>query len=299
MKQQNRKQEKRGKSDCKKRWSREIVLEWILCCMRLVFVGWIVYTLFGGIDLNHYFYLWFGVVYLILSLYTIKKKNKSIHSEKIVVRKASASSLTPSFFFADMLTITSESVIESEYNVISECSINNQTSEHLEISIASRNLMKDYIMWLQQNLKNSKKRDEIISKLSRRINVCKDAIKYEREAMTAESGSKQSDFVFTKQNVFSDLLLTSMLLPVVMEAIKSNEVSNLSCVWIENQSFRCFSTAFVVVLFYKVVKYYQNKRSMLRDNHRIALYYKSDFLLSIFEQSLYEYCELNNHKSEQ
>lgn len=96
-------------------------------------------------------------------------------------------------------------------------------------------------------------------------------------------GQDSAKFVLNRQNKFTDVVLISIGVPLLMEVLREN-INSIGDVWdVLSGNMFVLTSAFVMVLAYRIMKYEKNKLSMIRTNTRLALYHKMEILLDVFE----------------
>ena len=121
------------------------------------------------------------------------------------------------------------------------------------------------------------------------IVLLKNIIAEERDSFIVTNGSSAESFILNRQNKFTDILLTGIGVPILIEVIKSNIASMADIWYVLWGDLRILTCIFLAVLAYRIMKYYKNKLSIIRSSTRIVLYQKVGLLVDIFEHALDDY----------
>lgn len=127
-----------------------------------------------------------------------------------------------------------------------------------------------------------------IFRLKNKIELCHKTIEKEKEAFISDNGEPTVSFIFNTQNYFTDILLTGFSIPILLETLKweVNKIEDFILA-LKEKPIMCFIAGFfLITLFYRILKYFKNKRSMLRGKNQTVLYYKAELLLCSFECAL-------------
>lgn len=215
-----------------------------------------------------------------------------------VSRKAHPSSLYPSIFFDEVFSLCEEKdwqIIEKLQKEIAAIQLirtpQNHKSNISSISESVRQIEQKYEECLQNyltNPMNSEAQNIAIIRLRNKIELCHKTIEKEKEAFLSDKGENTVSFNFNRQNQFTDIFLTGISIPILLEALKweVNEIEDFILA-LKEKPIMCFITgAFLITLFYRILKYLKNKRSMLRGMNQTILYDKAELMLCSFECAL-------------
>ena len=200
-----------------------------------------------------------------------RKVDIDIKREVLTTQKANPKSLYPSEFFG----ILSDDVIVMERRVVSELSVL-QVDNNTSISESAVKLVELY--------ENAIK-DRDYLELKSQIRLCRNLISIEKENYVTDNGPNSIDFIMNRQNVLTNYILTGLIIPILLSAINieaSSVKEFILDIW--NKPFLIVVICiFLIVLSYRLFKYYKNKRSMLRSQRQILLYNKAEIMLNAFE----------------
>lgn len=221
----------------------------------------------------------------------------SVYTTK-VSRKAGPSSLYPSMFFDEVFSSCEENdrlIIEKLQKEIEALqpilNLTKQKNNISSISESIRRIEQKYEECLKTYLTNPvnlKAQNNVIIQLKSKIELCHKAIEKEKEAFVSDNGESTVSFNFNTQNQFTDILLTGISIPILLETLKweVNKIEDFLPA-LEEKPIMCFITgAFLITFFYRVLKYTKNKRSMLRSMRQTVLYDKAELMLYAFECAL-------------
>lgn len=236
-----------------------------------------------------------GIVQLtfILFLITLIKLQIDIFNTE-VSRTAHPSSLYPSIFFDEVFSSCEEKdwkIIEKLQNEIlalqSRRTPQNSNGNISAISEATRQIEQKYEECLKNYLKNTSNL-KMIFQLKNKIELCHKTIEKEKSAFLSNNGETAVSFIFNTQNYFTDIFLTGFSIPILLETLKweVNGVEDFMLA-LEEKPIMCIITGFfLITLFYRILKYFKNKRSMLRSMNQTVLYDKVELMLYSFECAL-------------
>lgn len=221
----------------------------------------------------------FYIFYAIKSAYEIRKKVKTSF-------KAVPESLFPSAFFRGFFTDDQvESMCEKEDGIAATTTISQNACSNIAENIIS--LEKTYSEALRHCAKNQ------LGQMSKLTDVCKKAIQSERDSFLTDNGDTATNFIFDRQNKFTDYLMTSILIPIIIELINVGMMS-WDDIWLNlcSNFFFIIATCTLFVIFsYRLHKYYRNKKSLLTSQEQIILYNKGEIMLCCFETALKKFQE--------
>lgn len=130
-----------------------------------------------------------------------------------------------------------------------------------------------------------------IKKIQNRIALCHKAIICEKESFLTDNGDKTTDFIFNRQNDFTNLMLTGVTIPMLIGAVDlgASSIEELTRSFLTNPVLLgCFSIILILGS-YRLYKYSRNKRSMLRSMGNSIKYTKAELILCIFENAVENY----------
>lgn len=221
----------------------------------------------------------------------------SVHNTE-VSRKADPVSLYPSVFFDEIFSLCDKKdrlIIENLQKDIEALQpvrpLKNQKYNIFSISESIKRIEQKYEECLKNYLTNPmnlKTQKTVMIRLKSKLELCHKAIEKEKEAFVSDNGQNTVSFNFNTQNQFTDILLTGISIPILLETLKW-EVNNIEdfLLTLEEKPIMCLITgAFLITLFYRVLKYTINKRSMLKGMRQTVLYDKAELMLYSFECAL-------------
>lgn len=138
------------------------------------------------------------------------------------------------------------------------------------------------------DFQDSEERKIIIERLKHKIELGYKTIEKEKEAFISDSGENTISFNFNRQNYFTDILLTGIMIPILLETLNWNaeELNDFMGTIAEKPIMGLLINIFLVIFLYRIMKYTKNKRSMLRGMKQTVLYIKAELMLSAFECAL-------------
>ncbi len=213
-------------------------------------------------------------------------------------RKAHPASLYPNFFFEEIFSLCEEAdraeveKLQKEIEAVSLIRNPDEVEIHVRsISKSTINIGKKYEECLQNYLnifQTPKERTIAIMRVKNKIELGYKAITEEKSAFLSDNGSDTISFIFNAQNRFTDIFLTGIAIPMLLEVLKW-EISGIEdfIAIIDQKPVMCLMMyAFLIVFLYRVQKYFSNKRSMLRGMKQTTLYNKAELMLCAFECAL-------------
>ncbi len=200
-----------------------------------------------------------------------------IKKERNTVLKAHPTSLYPSIFFG----LSSENALGIELRVSAQTFPNEDRK--LKAKGVTKIAIADSLKELTEAYRDSiQKENKDYKKL---VLLLKKTIESEKATFLVDNGREMGNFAMERQNKLTDYLLTSILIPLIINFINVNPTS-LSDILMNirnNSVIQVAVYAFVIVFSYRVWKYFRNKRSMLRCNGMVMHYNKVALMLSCFE----------------
>lgn len=222
------------------------------------------------------------------------KLQKDIYNTKIS-RKAHPTSLYPSLFFDEIFSLCKkedQQIIErlqKEIEALQPIRTRQNPKYNISaISKAIRQIEQKYEECLRNYLTKSPDLEAqkiAIIQLKNKIELCHKTIEKEKEVFLSDNGESTVSFIFNTQNEFTDIFLTGISIPILLETLKweVNKAEDFILA-LKEKPIMCFITgAFLITLFYRIFKYFKNKRSMLRSMNQTVLYDKAELMLCSFE----------------
>lgn len=219
-------------------------------------------------------------------------------------RKAYPPSLYPNFFFSEVFSSCEETNVNKIEELQREIEAlqltltpENPNNNVRSISKSTRDIEEKYEECLQNYLavfQDSEERKIIIERLKHKIELGYKTIEKEKEAFISDNGENTISFNFNRQNYFTDILLTGIMIPILLETLNWNaeELNDFMGTIAEKPIMGPLINIFLVIFLYRIMKYTKNKRSMLRGMKQTVLYIKAELMLSAFE------CALKNIENE-
>lgn len=213
-------------------------------------------------------------------------------------RKAYPPSLYPSSFFNEVFSSCEETDINQIEELQREIEAlqlsltpKNPCNNIRSISQSTRDIEEKYEECLQNYLadfQDLEVRKIAIERLKNKIELSYKTIEKEKDAFISDNGENTISFNFNRQNYFTDILLTGIMIPILLETLNWNaeELSDFMGTVAEKPIMGSLINIFLVILLYRIMKYTKNKRSMLRGMKQTVLYIKADLMLSAFECAL-------------
>ncbi len=221
-------------------------------------------------------------------------------------RKAHPTSLYPNIFFNEVFSICKEEDVneieklqEDMVSLQLNRTVENSKSNVCSISKSTRLIVQEYEKCLQRYLadfQNSEEQNIAIERLKNKIELGHKTIEKEKEAFLSDNGENTVSFNFNTQNQFTDIFLTGISIPILLETLKW-EVNNIEdfILALNEKPILCFiAGAFLIIVLYRILKYTKNKRSMLRCMKQTVLYDKAELMLCSFECALKNIESTNN-----
>lgn len=243
------------------------------------------------------FFATFVLIVFMLFLIRYIELQISVYTSK-VSRKADPSSLYPSIFFDEVFSLCEEKdllIIEKLQKEVEALqpilSLTNRKNNISSISESIRQIEQKYEECLKNYLTNPinvNAQKIAMIRLKSKLELCHKTIEKEKEAFVSNNGENTVSFNFTTQNQFTDIFLTGISIPILLETLKweVNKIEDFLLA-LEEKPIMCFMTgAFLFTFFYRVLKYTKNKRSMLRGMRQTVLYDKAELMLYSFECAL-------------
>lgn len=199
-------------------------------------------------------------------------------------RTAGIELLYPSVFFAEVFKKTEiVGSLEQKVIAIQKHTEGDDGFEPIVESIRElRGVYRDSIKeWLGGNQSSNR-----IDILKSDISLSRKILIEEKDSFLETNGNAATSFIFNRQNYLTDVILTGMGVPLLMEILKKN-IDSMGDVWgILWNDIPILASGFIMVFVYRVMKYQKNKLSMIRTSTRVAMYQKVGLLLDIFEVAL-------------
>lgn len=163
--------------------------------------------------------------------------------------------------------------------------------EVYSISLSIRKLEQKYEACLERYLNASHDLDERKIKetqLKSKIELERRTIEKEKDVFLSYTGEYIRSFNFTRQNQGSDIFLTGISIPILLEILKwdINGVEDFLAILVEKPLMCLMIIAFWIILLHRIIKYHKNKRSMLEDMGRASEYDRVELMLYAFECAL-------------
>ncbi len=176
-------------------------------------------------------------------------------------------------------------IIELQNKVV--CSADHFSSDipSPSIAISIQELEKEYancISYYLNQFHDSSALKQEISMMKNRIQLLKDIVQSERNGFLVNNGNDTIDFNFNRQNYFTDIFLTGLAIPMLIKILDTCP-HHLGATIVGNNIIFTLLCAFMILLFYRLFKYYKNKSSMRTSHTSVVMFYKLDLLISIFE----------------
>lgn len=218
-------------------------------------------------------------------------------------RKAHPASLYPNIFFNEVFSICKEADINEIEKLQKEMAalqlnrtVENPKSNVCSISKSTRLIVQEYEKCLQRYLADSRDSGEqniAIERLKNKIELGHKTIEKEKEAFLSDNGENAVSFNFNRQNQLTDILLTGISIPILLETLKwdVNDIEDFIRTLNEKPILCFIAGAFLIIFLYRILKYTKNKRSMLKGMTQAVLYDKAELMLCSFE------CALKNIES--
>lgn len=213
-------------------------------------------------------------------------------------RKAHPTSLYPNVFFNEVFFTCKEEDVNEIDKLQKEMvalqlnrTVENPKSNVCSISKSTRLIVQEYEKCLQKYLadfQDLEERNIAIERLKNKIELGHKIIEKEKEAFLSDNGENTVSFNFNTQNQFTDIFLTGISIPILLETLKW-EVNNIEdfILALNEKPILCFiAGTFLIIFLYRILKYTKNKRSMLRGMTQTVLYDKTELMLCSFECAL-------------
>lgn len=221
-------------------------------------------------------------------------------------RKAHPTSLYPNIFFNEVFSICKEedaNEIDKLQKEMAALQLNRTVQNFKNnvgsISKSTRLIVQEYEKCLQRYLadfQNSEERNIAIERLKNKIELGHKTIEKEKEAFLSDNGENTVSFNFNRQNQLTDILLTGISIPVLLETLKweVNDIEDFILALNEKPILCYIAGIFLIIFLYRILKYTKNKRSMLRGMTQTILYDKAELMLYSFECALKNIESANN-----
>lgn len=230
-------------------------------------------------------------VLCVLSFLTVIFMWLSIRCGDKASLKAHPASLYPSFFFDEVFSSCNEEdrakVATLQDNVVALQHTSSTDSPIGLVSQSIKDIEKKYEECLSSYLSNfqASEKTRRVLQLRNKIDLGHKVIEKEKDAFLSDNGNTVSSFLFNRQNHLTDILLTSICIPLILEILKWDvkNVNDFAITMEEKPMLLIVFVIFWIIVLYRIMKYFKNKRSMLNSMRQTVLYDKAELMLCTFE----------------
>lgn len=140
------------------------------------------------------------------------------------------------------------------------------------------------------SVSNERDKKTEFRKIQNQIDLLRDMIKKERDSFLIDNGDSTVSFIFNRQNLSTDLFLTGLAIPMLLNVFEGqpSSIYDMLTILFSNEVNCLFTCVFLWVLSYRIMKYAKNKKSMINSNQDVIAFNKADLVLTTFENALHE-----------